>query len=218
MPGNVSQSLDIQLCQTGKDWSKLLQPLPVIGCCCVSTGSVFPFHGSEGHLTLISKLARASRKKDFPRGWEEGIRPGGSYSRFDFLVSHSKNWCISICWQGYQCFLSWVRVFDPHGFLFPIFFSTEEEDQGNWKGFAWLGTVGVLGWLFLPGYVNGEMPLLREALKSSSVPAGTEFGSDLHQLAWLCFEMLMWDNCIFPSLTSCSSSFKYFSWSGMINI
>lgn len=52
------QSPCIQLTQTGKDWSELLQPLPVIGCCCVSRGLVCPFHvGSEGHSALITSSA-----------------------------------------------------------------------------------------------------------------------------------------------------------------
>lgn len=76
MPGNASpaQRPDIQLFQTGKAWSELLQPLPVIGCCCVSTGPVCPFHGSEGHLALITSSARGTNcffimSEDFWSTW-----------------------------------------------------------------------------------------------------------------------------------------------------
>lgn len=167
------------------------------------------------------QVSQGIQEKNFPRGWEEGIWSGGSSPRSDFLVSAFKNWYISICWQGYLFFffLSWVRIFDPHGFLFPrFFFSSDEEDQGNWKGFCLAWNIwGFAGGFFLPGNVNGKMCLLREALESSYMLAGTEFGSGFHELARLCFEMLMWDNCIFPSFNSCFS-FKYFSWSKMINI
>lgn len=50
-----------------------------------------------------------------------------------------------------------------------LFFSLRKKIRETERDFAQLGIVGVVGWLFLPGYVNGKMPLLRGALESSSV-------------------------------------------------
>lgn len=110
VPGNASpaQRPDIQLFQTGKAWSELLQPLPVAAVC--------------------------------PQGL--------SALSMDLKVT----WPSSPHRQGVPIiFLSWVRIFDPRGFLFLLFFFHWGRRWGKLKGILPSLELGFWGWLFCLG-------------------------------------------------------------------
>lgn len=138
-----AQSPDIQLCQTGKDSSELLQPLPVIGCCCVSTGPICPFHdlkvtwSSSPHQQVSQDIQEKTSPGDNRKGDDQVAVPPPLISWFQLLK------------LLHIYLLARVPIFffyDEWGFLIHVvfffryvFFSTEEEDEGKWKGFclAW---------------------------------------------------------------------------------
>lgn len=116
------------------------------------------------------QVSQGIQEKNFPRGWEKGH---GQVAVTPSLISWfqiSITGAYLFVGKGTNFFIMSEDFWSMWGFFSNfLFFSLRKKIRETERDFAQLGIVGVVEWLFLPGYVNGKMPLLRGALESSSV-------------------------------------------------